>query len=74
MNIPQGWKNYCMNFVSTNGKSAEEAKTIHNYIKETTLTTYIEGQSSIRGVVKTIRDLVLIAEAIRDSLEEDKIY
>lgn len=60
--------------VSTKDKSAGDAKAIHNYIKETTLTTYIEGlPSTIRGVVKS-KNHPTLEEAIKDSLEEEKIY
>lgn len=39
--------------VSTKGKSSSDTKAIHQYIKETTSTTYIEGLSSnIRNIIK----------------------
>jgi len=60
--------------VSTKDKATNDAKAIHNYIKETTLTTYIEGlPSTIRGVVKS-KNHPTLEEAIKDSLEEEKIY
>ncbi|KAL4083697.1 hypothetical protein QTP88_029013 [Uroleucon formosanum] len=60
--------------VSTKDKSASDAKAIHSYIKETTLTTYIEGlPSTIRSVVKP-KNHPTLEEAIKDSLEEEKIY
>jgi len=60
--------------VSTAKRSLSEAKAVHEYIKETTLTTYVEGlPSSIRGVIKA-KNHTSVEEAIKDSLEEDKIY
>ncbi|VVC26736.1 Integrase, catalytic core,Macro domain,Retropepsins,Zinc finger, CCHC-type,Ribonuclease H- [Cinara cedri] len=60
--------------VSTKDKTSSDAKAIHNYIKETTLTIYIEGlPSSIRGVVKS-KNRPTLEEAIKYSLEEEKIY
>lgn len=60
--------------VSTSGRSLNDARAVHEYIKETTITTYIEGlPSTIRGVIKSKNHKVL-EEAIKDSLEEDKIY
>jgi len=60
--------------VSVNGKSTTEAKTINNFIKETALTIFIEGlPNSIRGIVKS-RNLPNIEEAIKQSLEEEKMY
>ncbi|KAL4089039.1 hypothetical protein QTP88_024117 [Uroleucon formosanum] len=60
--------------VSTKDKSVSDAKAIYSYIKETTLTTYIEGlPSTIRSVVKP-KNHPTLEEAIKDSLEEEKIY
>lgn len=60
--------------VSTAKRSPADAKAVHEYIKETTLTTYVEGlPSSIRGVIKA-KNHTSVEEAIKDSLEEDKIY
>lgn len=60
--------------VSVNGKSSAEAKTINNFIKETALTIFIEGlPNSIRGIIKS-RNLPNIEEAIKQSLEEEKMY
>lgn len=60
--------------VSTKRKTPEEARTIHEYIKEVTLTSYIEGlPTSIRGLMKS-RNPHSIEEAIKESLEEEKIY
>lgn len=60
--------------VSTSRRSTSDAKAVHEYIKETTLTTYVEGlPSTIRGIIKAKNHQVL-EEAIKDSLEEDKIY
>jgi hypothetical protein len=60
--------------VSTSRRSPNDAKAVHEYIKETTLTTYIEGlPSTIRGIIKA-KNHQALEEAIKDSLEEDKIY
>lgn len=60
--------------VSTSRKPTMEAKAINDYIKETTLTTFIEGlPNSIRGIIKS-RNFPNIEEAIKGSLEEDKIF
>jgi len=60
--------------VSTAKRSPTDAKAVHEYIKETTLTTYVEGlPSSIRGVIKS-KNHTSLEEAIKDSLEEDRIY
>lgn len=60
--------------VSANNKSDADAKAVHAYIKEVTLTSYIEGlPSSIRSVIKS-KNHVSLEEAIKASLEEDKIY
>ncbi|CAI6372619.1 unnamed protein product [Macrosiphum euphorbiae] len=60
--------------VSVNGKSSTEAKTINDFIKETALTIFIEGlPNSIRGIIKS-RNLPSIEEAIKQSLEEEKMY
>lgn len=59
---------------TTKDKSTSDVKAIHNYIKETTLTTYIEGLPiTIRGVVKS-KNHSSLEEAIKDSLEEEKIF
>lgn len=60
--------------VSTAKRSPTDAKAVHEYIKETTLTTYVEGLPfSIRGVIKS-KNHTSLEEAIKDSLEEDRIY
>lgn len=60
--------------VSTSRKSTTEAKIINDYIKEVTLTTFVEGlPNSIRGIIKS-RNFRSIEEAMKGSLEEDKIY
>lgn len=60
--------------VSTSRKTEIEAKAIHNYIKETTLTTYVEGlPNSIRNIIKS-RNLPTLEDAIKESLEEEKIF
>lgn len=60
--------------VSTSGKAEIEAKAIHNYIKQTTLTTYVEGlPNSIRNIIKS-RNLPTLEDAIKESLEEEKIF
>lgn len=60
--------------VSVHGKSTAEAKTINNYIKEIALTIFIEGLlNSIRGIIKS-RNLPNIEEAIKQSIEEEKMY
>jgi len=60
--------------VSANGKPAAEAKIISTFIKETALTIFVEGlPNTIRGIMKS-RNLSSIEEAIKQSLEEEKIY
>ncbi|KAL4155977.1 hypothetical protein QTP88_000012 [Uroleucon formosanum] len=60
--------------VSAAKRSPTDAKAVHEYIKETTLTTYVEGLPfSIRGVIKS-KNHTSLEEAIKDSLEEDRIY
>jgi len=58
--------------VSAKNRSTTEAKAVHDYIREITLTTYIEGLSpTIRGTIKS-RNLLTFEDAIRKSLEEEK--
>jgi len=60
--------------VSTTKRSSADARAVHEYIKETTLTAYVEGlPSSIRGIIKA-KNHASLEEAIKDSLEEDKLY
>lgn len=60
--------------VSTNKRTVVEAKAVHDYIKETTLTTYIEGlPDSIRNITKS-RNLPTLKDAMKVSLEEEKIF
>jgi len=60
--------------VSAKNKSTADAKAIHDYIREITLTTYIEGSSTdIRGQIKS-RNLPSLEEAIKESMEEEKIF
>lgn len=60
--------------VSATNRSTSDARAVHAYIKEVTLTSYIEGlPSSIRSVIKS-RNYSSLEEAIKASLEEDKIY
>lgn len=54
--------------------SPADAKAVHRYIKQVTLTSYIEGlPSSIKNVIKS-KNYETLEEAIKASLEEDKIY
>ena len=60
--------------VSTIKRTKTEAKAVHDYIKETTLTTYIEGlPESIRNIIKS-RNPPSLEDAIKESLEEEKIF
>lgn len=60
--------------VSAKGRSTADAKAVHDYIREITLTTYVEGLSAdIRGQIKS-RNLPSLEEAIKESMEEEKIY
>lgn len=60
--------------VSASNISAADAKAVHRYIKQVTLTSYIEGlPSSIKNVIKS-KNYETLEEAIKNSLEEDKIY
>lgn len=59
--------------VSVAGKKSTEAEAIRGYIKETTLTSYVEGlYSNIRQVIKS-KNLTSLEEAIKESLEEEKL-
>ncbi|KAL4127053.1 hypothetical protein QTP88_011251 [Uroleucon formosanum] len=60
--------------VSTSKRTKTEAKAVHDYIKETTLTTYIEGlPDSIRNIIKS-RNPSNLEDAMKVSLEEEKIF
>ncbi|KAE9523814.1 hypothetical protein AGLY_015702 [Aphis glycines] len=60
--------------VSTSKRTIAEAKAVHDYIKETTLTTYIEGlPDSIRNIIKS-RNPSTLEDAMKESLEEEKIF
>ncbi|KAL4091163.1 hypothetical protein QTP88_025900 [Uroleucon formosanum] len=60
--------------VSTSKRTIAEAKAVHDYIKETTLTTYIEGlPDSIRNIIKS-RNPSNLEDAMKVSLEEEKIF
>ncbi|KAL4108059.1 hypothetical protein QTP88_018316 [Uroleucon formosanum] len=60
--------------VSTSKRTITEAKAVHDYIKETTLTTYIEGlPDSIRNIIKS-RNPSNLEDAMKVSLEEEKIF
>lgn len=59
---------------STNGKPDSEAKAIRSYIKEITLTTYVEGLlPHLKSVIKA-RNFETLEAAMKASLEEQKIY
>lgn len=59
--------------VSVVGKTVEAATAIREYIKETTLTTFIEGlEPNLRQIIKS-RHHPSLEEAINDSLEEEKL-
>jgi len=60
--------------VSTKGKSTTDATAIRTYIKEITLTTYVEGLlPHLRTVIKS-RNFETLEDAMKASLEEQKIY
>jgi len=60
--------------VSAKGRSTADAKAVHDYIREITLTTYVEGLSlSIRSTIKS-KNLSTLEDAINESIEEEKIY
>jgi hypothetical protein len=60
--------------VSAKGRSTSDTKAIHGYIREITLTTYIEGLSpNIRNIIKS-RNLSTLEEAIKESIEEEKMF
>lgn len=59
--------------VSVVGKSKEATEAIRDYIRETTLTTYVEGlDQNLRQIIKS-RNHKSIEDAIKDSLEEEKL-
>lgn len=59
--------------VSVSGKSTEAATAIRNYIKEVTLTTYVEGlEQNLKQTIKA-RQHTTLEDAINDSLEEEKL-
>lgn len=60
--------------VSAKGRSASDTKVIHNFIRETTLMTYVEGLSSnIRNIIKA-KNPSTLEEAIKESIEEEKMF
>ncbi|KAL4097215.1 hypothetical protein QTP88_022024 [Uroleucon formosanum] len=60
--------------VSTKGKSTTDATVIHTFIKEITLTTYVEGLlPHLRTVIKS-RNFETLEDVMKASLEEQKIY
>lgn len=60
-------------YVSTNGKSTTDAAAIRTYIKEITLTTYVEGLlPHLRTVIKS-RNFETLENAMKASLEQ-KMY
>ncbi|KAF0689167.1 Uncharacterized protein FWK35_00035928, partial [Aphis craccivora] len=60
--------------VSTKGKSTTDATAIRTYIKEITLTTYVEGLlPHLRTVIKS-RNFETLEDAMKASFEEQKIY
>jgi len=59
--------------VSITGKKPVEADAIRNYIKETTLTSYVEGlYPNLRQIINT-KTIPTLHEAIKESLEEEKL-
>lgn len=59
--------------VSVNGRKPVEAEAVRSYIKETTLTSYVEGlHQNLRQIVKS-KNLISLEEAIKESLEEEKL-
>jgi len=59
--------------VSVTGRKTMEAEAIQDYIKETTLTSYIEGlHQNLRQITK-FKNLSSLEEAIKESLEEEKL-
>jgi hypothetical protein len=59
--------------VSVTGRKPGEAEAIRSYIKETTLTSYVEGlHQNLRQIVKS-KHLSSLEEAIKESLEEEKL-
>jgi hypothetical protein len=58
--------------VSVTGRKPVEAEAVRSYIKETTLTSYVEGlHQNLRQKVKS-KNLISLEEAIKESLEEEK--
>lgn len=59
--------------VSVTGRKPAEAEGVRSYIKETTLTSYVEGlHQNLRQIVKS-KNLSSLEEAIKESLEEEKL-
>jgi len=59
--------------VDVNGRIAGEAEAIRCFVKRNTLTSYVEGfHQSLRQVVK-LKNLSSLEEAIKESLEKEKL-
>jgi len=59
--------------VIVTGRKPVEAEAVRSYIKETTLTSYVEGlHQNLRQIVKS-KNLISLEDAIKESLEEEKL-